>query len=127
MTELERAAYDLITEFGSTATLRTVLTGDYNPDTGAVSRAEVSQYVRAVLVDLTLQSNGLSLRYGTEVLTGDKEAYVLPPEKTGGNPVTFSPGVDTLTVGGVQYTVVTVKEGNTTGSSPFVYFMYLRR
>lgn len=127
MNELIEAARYLVEEFGGTGSLSTNSPATYNPETGIAVGSKIVQSVKAALLDLTLQSNGLSLRYGTEVLTGDKEAYVIPPELTGGVPVTFTPGVDTLTFEGVAYTIVTFKEANPGAGSAFVYFLYLRR
>ena len=101
--------------------------GTYSPLTGANANVSFIQPVRAVLMDLTLQSNGLSLKYGTQIQAGDKEAYVLPPHKMGGTMIAPSPGMDTIDIGGVRYSIVTFKELNPTGLDPIVYFLYLRR
>lgn len=122
MTDLEAAAYELVTEFGAPAVYSSSASREYVPG-GDVSVTKVDSPVTAVLLDLTLQSNGLSLKYGTEILTGDKEAYMLPPA----NPIKINPGSDKLTFAGIQYTVVTFKEINPSGTKPYVYMLYLRR
>lgn len=119
-------AFELVAALGSEATYTSVAQGEYDPATG-VSIVETTQTVKAVLLDLTLQSNGLSLKYGTEILAGDKEAYVIPPQRHGGSPISVTPMADKLTMAGVEYTVVTFKEVNPTGADPYVYFIYLRR
>jgi len=125
--DFDAAVLELVTAFGTTATYTSIAQGEYDPATGQAGVVRMPQPVKAVLFDLTLQSNGLSLKYGTEILAGDKEAYIIPPQKLGGNPITVAPGADKLTVAGVVYTVVTFKEINPTGSDPCVYFLYLRR
>jgi len=126
MTDFDSTVLELLLEVGTTATYTSVQPGAYNPSTGTVSLTKVDQTVQAALFDLTLQSNGMSLKYGTTIKAGDKEAYMLPPQKTGGQPITVAPGVDKFTIAGVAYTVVTFKEVNPTGSDPCVYFLYLR-
>jgi hypothetical protein len=121
--DLEEAAIELVTEFGGAGTYTSFTNGTYNTSTAKGSDTLVTQPVTAVLLDLTLQSNGMSLKYGTTIIAGDKEAYMLPPA----NLVKITPGRDYLTFGGVRYTVVTFKEINPTGNLPYVYFLYLRR
>lgn len=125
--EFDSGVLSIVSELGTTGTYTSITQGSYDPVAGTTGVMKSSQPVKVVLFDLTLQSNGMSLRYGTEILAGDKEAYMIPPQKTGGAAVTVSPGVDKLTVAGVAYTVVTFKELNPTGSDPVVYFLYLRR
>lgn len=128
LSELASAAIELVTEFGGEGTYTIKTAGSYDPATSGVTNISVSQPVKMVLLDLTLQSNGLSLKYGTEILAGDKEAYMLPPERTGGSALpAITPGKDKVTFGGVVYTVVTFKEINPAGTNPLVYFLYLRR
>lgn len=127
LTELDQAAVELVTEFGGVGTYTTYTSGGYNPATSRTVNTPFSQAVKMVLLDLTLQSNGLSLKYGTEIKAGDKEAYVLPPQRTGGTAVPITPGKDKVTFGGVEYTVVMFKEINPVGNYPYVWFLYLRR
>ena len=121
--DLVNAAVDIVNEFGSTGTYTTYSKSGYNPATGKNTQTPVAQNVKMVLLDLTLKANGLSLYPGTEIIAGDKEAYVLPPA----NPISISPGNDKITYGGHTYTVVTFKEMNPLGSDPIVYLIYLRR
>jgi hypothetical protein len=122
-TEFAFAAAELVSEVGTSCTYKSVTEGVYDPATGVVTDTTTQYDVVAAIMDLTLQSNGLSLRYGTQVVSGDKEAYVIPP--LGSIPIT--PGKDKLVVNGVEYTVATFKEVNLTGSDAIIYFLYLRR
>lgn len=124
--DLARAALDLVTQYGAVGTYTNVTPGKYVPGVGATD-IEVTQSAKMVLLDLTLQSNGMSLKYGTQIKAGDKEAYMIPPVRSGGTAINVSPEADYLILGGVRYTVVTFKEINPTGSNPLVYMLYLRR
>lgn len=122
MNEFERAAFELVTEFGTEGLYKSSGDREYIPG-GDVVITRVETAVKAVILDLTLQSNGMSLKYGTEILAGDKEAYVIPPATN----LKINPGSDKLVVAGIEYTVVTFKEVNPTGTKPYVYMLYLRR
>jgi hypothetical protein len=127
MHSLEEAARELILEFGGTGTYTSTTEGSYDVSTASVTRVELNQTVPMVLVDLTLQSNGMSTKYGTQVLAGDREAYVIPPHKYGGQQVSITPNSDRVTFGGVTYTVVTFKDANPSGTDSWVWYLYLRR
>lgn len=124
---LEQAARELISEFGGTGVYTSNVEGPYDPSTASGTIVSLSQSTPMVLVDLTLQSNGLSVKYGTQVQAGDKEAYVIPPHKSGGQVVGISPNSDTVTFGGITYTVITHKEANPSGGDAWVWYLYLRR
>lgn len=119
---LTEAASSLVSKFGGPATYTQVVTGAYNPDTGTAAQMVTDVPVTACLLDLTLQSNGYSTKFGTLVQAGDKEAYVIPPP--GG--LTINPATDTLTYAGIVWKVVTFKEISTPDER-MVYFLYLRR
>lgn len=97
--------------------------GEYDPATGTVMGARVEIDVQAILMDLTLQSNGLSAKYNTLIEAGDKEAYVRPNREV---PFTIDPS-DRLRIGSVEYKIVTMKEINPNGAEPILYTLYLRR
>lgn len=125
--EFDSVALELITEFGTTGTYTSVTTGLYSPSTGTVASTPVSQPMKVLLMDLTRPANGLSTKYGTEILAGDKECYAIPPVKTGGTSLTVDPVNDKLVVAGVTYTIVVFKEVNPSGVDPILYSFYLRR
>jgi hypothetical protein len=111
------------------AQYKTYTDGPYNPDTGSVSQTVTSTDVEAIMMDLTLQSNGLSTKFGTLVIAGDKELFVRPRHKT--NPtkpiMAINPATDRVVVNGITYKIVTFKEINPTGADPILYDLYLRR
>lgn len=110
-------------------------TSVYNPSTGGVDAATVvTTEVNALLLDLTLNSNGLSTRFGTMVVAGDKQLFIQPPQKASsnfGNPtpeeLTVDPATDRVVVNGQEYKIVTFKEINPTGTNPILYDLYIRR
>lgn len=124
--DFDTSLVGLFSDFGVTsanAVLVQASQSDYDPSVGSVVATTAEIPVRALLVDLTLQSNGLSLKYGTQIIAGDKEAYVLPNSDT---PFTINPN-DKLRIAGIEYKVVTLKEFNTTGLNPIAFSLYLRR
>lgn len=129
MSDFDFAVLEFIRESGTPATLLKQATGAYNPKTATVTTDTDEIAVEAILMDLTLQSNGMSVKYGTAIEAGDKELYMRPPHKTNPmlSPVEISPGSDRIRVGTVIYKIVTMKEVNPTGSNPLLYTLYLRR
>lgn len=126
--DFDSAAYELVTEFGGDGSYISVSPGVYDPATGVATPTTVSTPVKVVLLDLTLQSSGLSVKYGTQILAGDKEAYVIPPNKTGNAALgLIQPTQDRLLVAGVSYNIITYKELNPSGTDPILYTLYLRR
>lgn len=127
--EFDLTVLEFIRESGSTATLLKQTTGAYDPAAGTASTTSEDIAVEGILMDLTLQSNGLSTKYGTLVQAGDKEFYMRPAHKT--NPllsqVEIVPASDRLRIGTTVYKIVTFKELNPTGSDQILITLYLRR
>ena len=112
-----------------TATYHQELSGAYDPSTGEFTSTSVSTSVKGILLDIDRISNGLSSKYGTEILMGDKEFYMLPTQKVdgGANAIVPNPTTDTVIVAGITYKVHIVKSIDPTGANPLVYNMLLRR
>lgn len=130
MEDFDNTVVAIFSEFPSfTATYKQQVDGAYNPATGTVSQTVNSIAVEAVLMDLTLQSNGLSTKFGTLVIHGDKELFVRPPHKAGtiGSPMAINPATDKVVVAGHEYKIVTFKEINPSGTDPILYDLYIRR
>lgn len=129
MKDLDLALLEFIKESGTSAILLKQSEGAYDPALGEVSTTVVEIPVQAILMDLTLQSNGLSVKYGTQVETGDKELYMRPPHKTNTAlaPVEINPNSDKIKVGTTVYKIVTLKELNPSASDVILYTLYLRR
>ena len=103
--------------------------GSYDPATINYTTTAVEIPCKILLLDLTRNSNGLSSVFGTEILAGDKECWLLPPEKadTTAIPLTIDTTADRLRVGSITYKIETMKEANPTGSNVIVYQLMLRR
>ena len=129
MDDLDLALLEFINEYPASATLFREATGDYNPATGTTETVTDEIPVQAILMDLTLQSNGLSVKYNTMIEAGDKELYMRPPHKTQGSPTPFeiNPVSDRILIGGIMYKIVTYKELNPTAADPVLVTLYLRR
>ncbi len=111
-----------------TATYIKETVGDYDPTTGTSPSTVVETQVSVIVLDMLQNSNGLSSKFGTEILEGDKEAYILPPEKKNpsATPLVLSPNIDKLKVGNKYYKIFKVKEGNHGGSVTVAYNVMLR-
>lgn len=129
MDDLDLALLEFIKEYPASTTLIREATGEYDPATGRADTITDEIPVQAILMDLTLQSNGLSVKYNTLIEAGDKELYMRPPHKTQGSPTPFeiNPVSDKILVGGILYKIVTYKELNPTGADPVLVTLYLRR
>jgi hypothetical protein len=121
------AVQQFMDESGFTASL-TQPTGSYNAATGSMTTVDTVTPVRAILMDRTLQHNGLGEKGSTEILAGDKQMFVQPPQTpTGPTILNIDPTKDTVLVGSVRYKIVTLKEINPTSSYPMLYELYVRR
>jgi hypothetical protein len=127
--DFDGAIGEFFDDFGFEATLLKINSVTHNTTTRGSTPVVVEIPVEAILMDLTLQSNGLSVKFGTLVQAGDKELYVRPPNKVDPVllPLTITPQKDRVRVNGVEYSVVTMKEVNTTGSEALLYDLYIRR
>lgn len=103
--------------------------GSYDPATGEASTTVTETPVRAILLDITRLTNGLSTKFDTEIIAGDKELYCLPPERNDplSPPLIIDPATDTIRVGINTYKIVTMKEANPNASVPLLYNLVIRR
>lgn len=111
-----RAAALKIAAAGQVATLRRVVLGEYDTDTGKPAVLSDTSYTCYVaLFDYSLQGSGISNEPGSLIQAGDKQ-ILLPAY---GLAITPAPG-DTLIVGGVTWNIKNVKELNPAGV-PILY------
>lgn len=127
-TDFDEALSEFFDEFGFEATYLKY-ENSYSSTTLKNTQTVTEIPVEAILLDLTLQSNGLSTKFGTLVMAGDKELYIRPPNKTDPSAaaLTIDPANDRVKVNGVTYKIVTMKEINTTATEPLVFDLYIRR
>lgn len=127
-TDFDNALSEFFEEFGFEATYLKH-EDSYSSTTLKSTQTVIEIPIEAILLDLTLQSNGLSTKFGTLVLAGDKELYVRPTNKS--DPIrpslTIDPSKDRVKVNGVEYKIVTMKEINPTATEPLVFDLYIRR
>lgn len=126
--DFDAAILEFFNDFGFEATyIKQNGEGTYTNGENVIETVEIP--VEAILLDLTLSSNGLSSKFGTEILAGDKELFIRPPEKTDSLrlPLEINTTTDKVRVNGVEYKIHTMKEINTTATEPLVYDLYIRR
>jgi len=127
--DFDKAAFEIVTEFGGPGTYVKTTLGDYDPSTSEAAVTVVEIPILVALLDLTRPNNGLGvMRNGTnEIIMADKEAYVVPPTKRG-NATLLPIDVtnDNIVVNNTTYSIVTMKEINPSGSDPLLYIFYLR-
>lgn len=123
--DFQQTVAEMMSDFSTVGYYIKTVQGPYDPNTGTVITTTIEAPVRVILMDLTLQSNGYSVKYGTQVQAGDKEAYVEPTDQL--RLMGINPATDKLRVGDTTYQVVTSKETNPTGVSAIVYYLYIRR
>jgi hypothetical protein len=126
--DFDKAAFELVTEFGGPGTYVKATIGDYDPATATSEETTVEIPLLVALIDLTRPNNGLGTKPGSnEIVQADKEAYVVPPTKRGNASLLPIDTVnDNIVVNGVSYSIVTMKEINPSGSDPLLYIFYLR-
>lgn len=128
--DFDNAVKEFFNDFGFTATyIKASTDGSYDTSTGEYAAVVEEIPVEAILLDLTLQSNGLSAKFGALVEAGDKNLLVRPPNKTDSTQpaLTVTPVSDRVRVNGVEYKIVTMKEVNTTSTNALIYDLYIRR
>ena len=126
---------DMMADFGSAGILTTQLDfGEYDPTTGVKSVVTADMTVYGILMDLSLQSNGLGIKDKTLIQAGDKLCYLKPSEELlpilmPDGIVVVDPADDRIAFGDVIYKIVTVKVLDPTSSrtKPIYYELYLRR
>jgi hypothetical protein len=131
--EYKQLVRDMVAEYGAQATyIRNLGDGAYDPATGVNTQLPAEIPIQAIVMELTLQSNGQQLVNGKMIQWGDKVMYVIPTE--GMLPV-LQPEAgfivegydDSVRVGTVVYKVVTMKVVDPTMVNAIMYELYVRR
>ena len=101
----------------------------YDVTTSTNTTTKVSYPTNGILLDFTHTNNGLSSKFGTEIVAGDKELYMLPPNKYDPMqlPIVIDTTQDQVVIGNLTYKCMVMKEVNPTGSNPILYNFLLRR
>lgn len=124
-----RMLFDMFSDDPATGYYQKFSTGSYDPNTGENIQTMTEIPVQIILQDLTRNSNGLSYDFGTDIVAGDKNCYVLPPNKVDSSQpqLMIDTVADRLRVGTLVYRVENMKSTDPTGSNPILYQLMLRR
>lgn len=121
--------FNILQREGTTATLTQAGTdGVYDPSTSThTPSTSVVTTVKVALLDYSTQRAGLSVNDNTLIQIGDKQCYM--DAKVSGVDLAKkpSPAGDTLTVGGVTYRIMNVKEYNPSSGYTIMYDLLLRK
>lgn len=125
----------MMADFGTNAFLVTQLdTGEYDAEAGVKPVVTSQIPIRGIIMDLTLQSNGLGTKVRTMIQAGDKVFYVKPTDYL--LPILMPDGVlavdstdDRVVIGKATYKVVTMKimDPDASGTAPILFELYLKR
>ena len=104
---------------------------DYDTESGTIIEVKELVNARAMLFDMTLQSNGTGNFRSTLIEAGDKQLFIKPIIKnTEYQDVlleTITPARDRIVIGGDKYKVVTFKEINPSTSNSCLWELYIRK
>ena len=128
LSDFDETVLFFMEEMGGSATLIFQGSGTYDVATSSYLTTETEMTVRAIMMDLTLQSNGLQTMNGTLIEAGDKRLYLQPANKSDPNMVMpiIHPNKDKIRMGGVVYKIITVKDYNPTTSNSVLLELYVR-
>lgn len=104
--------------------------GAYNPLTSSVDVTETRIPCRAMIFDLTLQSNGDYSKLGTLIQSGDKQILIQPNLSDGyyydEEVIVLEPNKDYVQVGNKKYKIVTFKQLNPSSNEAVIWDCYVR-
>lgn len=124
-----RSILDFMSDDPLTVYYTKYTSGVYDPATSEYTTVTVETPCQGLMIDLTRNSNGLSSVYGKMILAGDKDLYLLPPNKLNSsiNPLVIDTTSDRIRVGTTLYKVEDMKECNPDMTNPILYQFMLRR
>jgi hypothetical protein len=101
----------------------------YDTTTGESTTSETQIPVQLIFLDFDRMVNGQSSKFGTDILQGDKDCYMYPTNKADvlAPLLVPNPTSDRITVAGVTYKIVVMKEANPQMNAPLLYNFMLRR
>lgn len=127
--DFDQTVAEFMQDFGGTGYLMVAGQGVRDLDTGDVVITTTEYPVQAIILDLTLQSNGLQTIDGTLIQSGDKRCFIRPINKTTPSAImpAINPTKDKFKMADVIYKIVTLKETNPSGTNNVMLELYLRR
>ena len=126
---LHSVVANMVNWYGCEVTIVIQNAGVYDPETQEYVASETSYQMKAIFLDKTLQSNGLTTMKESLIQTGDQQIYLQPLEQT--NPDLATPKMSPLTTRiiaptGKAYRLVTYKQINPTFSDLVLIDCYVR-
>ena len=104
---------------------------DYDTESGTIIEVKELINARAMMFDMTLQSNGTGNFRSTLIEAGDKQLFIKPITKNSEYQdvtlETLTPARDRIVIGGDKYKVVTFKEVNPSTSNSCLWELYIRK
>ena len=127
--DFDRMILDFMNDDSLTATYHQYTQGAYDTTTSEYTTVQVDTPVRGILLDFDRVSNGLSSKFGTLILQGDKEFYMLPTQKADplATPIVPNTTSDRITVANITYKIEVSKSADPTGAAPLLYNFKLQR
>lgn len=127
--DFDSTVAEFMQDFGFTATLITVTTGDYDTTTGEAPTTTVNTPVKAILMDYPLRRDGAGTKFGGLVLETDKLCYVQPANKYNRHAVmpVVNPTSDSIKIGSDYYKIVVAKDLNPSASDSIMLELYIRK
>lgn len=102
--------------------------GTYDPATSEYTYTESITTCSAILLDMTRNLNGQSTKFGTDIIFGDKELYMLPPNRADSTApqLVINTATDRIKVGNTLYKIEVMKEAKPDATIPLLYNFLLR-
>lgn len=127
--DFDRMVLEFMRDDPLTAYYQKITSGDYNPVTSSVGVVTTEIPVSAILLDLTLRSNGLTKEANSLIQAGDKLLFVRPPNKADPDAdfLVVDPTSDRIRIGSTVYTIVTFKEVNPSAQNQILIELYIRQ
>lgn len=104
---------------------------DYDTESGTIIEVKELVNARAMMFDMTLQSNGTGNFRSTLIEAGDKQLFIRPISKNTDvqavTLTTITPARDRIVIGGDKYKVVTFKEVNPSTTNSSLWELYIRK
>lgn len=120
--QLIQTVNNLIGQFGGPATLMLSVAPPYDPTTGTAA-AQVDNYaVQVIAFDFLQKKDGDGMQGGTLIESGDKMVYMMAADYV----PRPDPKTTTLLWCGRQYSILTVKEMNPSGSVKVCTELFIR-
>ena len=130
MNKFQRIVDKEMQRWGFDVTVIRVVKGIYNPATSQATNTEIQIPCRAMIFDLTLQSNGTAYKSGTLIEAGDKQLLIQPNFSDGyfqhEEVERLEPNKDFVLIGNKKYKIITFKEINPSNSDSIIWDCYVR-